>query len=77
MAKNNLLVILGAVIGLMMCIDMGGPINKIAYVLGVASVNQELGSQPIMTNIMASSMAGGMVPPLGIALCTILFKNVW
>ncbi|AME11005.1 phosphoenolpyruvate-dependent sugar phosphotransferase system, EIIA 2 [Mycoplasma mycoides subsp. mycoides] len=77
MAKNNLLIILGAIIGLMMCVDMGGPINKIAYVLGTASVSGSFGQEAIFTNIMAASMAGGMIPPLGIALCTVLFKKVW
>ncbi|WFQ89863.1 PTS fructose transporter subunit IIABC [Mycoplasma feriruminatoris] len=77
MAKNNLLIILGAIIGFMMCVDMGGPINKIAYVLGTASVSGAFGPDAIFTNIMAASMAGGMIPPLGIALCTVLFKKVW
>lgn len=67
--------LLGAIIGLMMCIDMGGPINKIAYVLGVLSVNGDLGDNPLITNIMAAAMAGGMVPPLGIALCTVIFRK--
>ena len=53
----------------MMAVDMGGPINKAAYVVGTGALaNGEYG-------IMASVMAGGMVPPLAIALCTTFFKN--
>lgn len=77
LAEHNLLVVLGGIIGLMMCIDMGGPINKIAYVLGVLSVSGGLGDNPLITNVMAASMAGGMVPPLGIALCTVIFRKEW
>ncbi|ATZ16592.1 PTS system fructose-specific IIC component [Entomoplasma freundtii] len=77
LATHNLLIVLGAIIGLMMCIDMGGPINKIAYVLGTLSVNGDLGHDPLITNIMAAAMAGGMVPPLGIALCTVIFRKEW
>ncbi|WMJ79256.1 fructose-specific PTS transporter subunit EIIC [Clostridium sp. MB40-C1] len=62
-------VILGLILGLMMAIDMGGPINKAAYVFGVASIGEGNG------HIMAAIMAGGMVPPLGIALATTFFKN--
>lgn len=77
LANHNLLVLLGGIIGLMMCVDMGGPINKIAYVLGTMSVGGGLGDNPLITNIMAASMAGGMIPPLGIALCTVVFRSVW
>ena len=61
--------ILGLVLGGMMAIDMGGPINKAAYVFGVASL------QSGQYEIMAAVMAGGMVPPLAIALATTFFKN--
>ena len=61
--------ILGLVLGGMMAIDMGGPINKAAYVFGVASL------QSGQYDIMAAVMAGGMVPPLSIALATTFFKN--
>ena len=57
-------VLLGLVLGAMMAIDMGGPINKAAYVFGVASLDAG------QYEIMAAVMAGGMVPPLAIALCT-------
>lgn len=75
LATHNLLVPLGAIIGLMMCFDMGGPINKIAYIVGTMSVSGQLGDNPLITNIMASAMAAGMVPPLGIALCTVIFRR--
>ncbi|MFV0380741.1 MAG: fructose-specific PTS transporter subunit EIIC [Breznakia sp.] len=63
------LFILGALVAAMMAVDMGGPVNKAAYVFGTASIasgNYE---------IMAAVMIGGMVPPCIIALATILFKN--
>ena len=62
-------VLLGLVLGAMMAIDMGGPINKAAYVFGVASLDAG------QYEIMAAVMAGGMVPPIAIALCTTFFKN--
>ncbi|MBQ1323504.1 MAG: PTS fructose transporter subunit IIC, partial [Erysipelotrichaceae bacterium] len=62
-------ILLGAILGGMMAIDMGGPFNKAAYVFGVASI--AAGNY----NIMAAVMIGGMVPPCAIALATILFKN--
>ncbi|MDO5718530.1 MAG: fructose-specific PTS transporter subunit EIIC [Tissierellia bacterium] len=62
-------VLLGAILGGMMAIDMGGPFNKAAYVFGTAQI--AAGNY----NIMASVMIGGMVPPCAIALATILFKN--
>lgn len=62
-------VVLGVVLGGMMAIDMGGPVNKAAYVFGTASI--AAGNY----NIMAAVMIGGMVPPLAIALATIFFKN--
>lgn len=62
-------VVLGVLLGGMMAIDMGGPVNKAAYVFGTASIAAE------NYNIMAAVMIGGMVPPLAIALATIFFKN--
>ena len=66
-------VLLGAVLGGMMAIDMGGPVNKAAYVFGsgtLAATMTSGGSLP-----MAAVMAGGMVPPIAIALASTLFKN--
>lgn len=62
-------VLLGAILGGMMSIDMGGPFNKAAYVFGTASI--AAGNY----NIMAAVMVGGMVAPCAIALATLLFKN--
>ena len=62
-------VILGFVLGAMMSIDFGGPINKTAYVFGTAAIASA------QYDIMAAVMAGGMVPPLAIALSTLFFKN--
>jgi len=61
--------VMGAVIGGMMAVDMGGPLNKAAYVTGVGLLAD--GNY----YVIAAAMAGGMVPPIAIALCTIFFKN--
>ena len=62
-------ILLGMLVAGMMAVDMGGPFNKAAYVLGVASIAS--GNY----NIMAAVMIGGMVPPCAIALSTLLFKD--
>lgn len=62
-------ILLGTLLGGMMSVDMGGPVNKAAYVFGTASI--AAGNY----NIMAAVMVGGMVPPLAIALATMFFKN--
>ena len=62
-------VMIGLIMGGMMAIDMGGPINKAAYVTGTGLLaGGEYG-------VMAAVMAGGMVPPIAIALCTTFFPN--
>ena len=63
------LVLLGLILGGMMSIDMGGPINKAAFTFGIAMID--------VGNFAphAAVMAGGMVPPLGIALATTIFRN--
>jgi PTS system fructose-specific IIC component len=63
--------VLGGLLGLMMAIDMGGPINKVAYTFGVASLaagNQE---------VMGAVIAAGMTPPLALALSTVVAKKLW
>ena len=65
----NARIMLGIVMGGMMAIDMGGPINKAAYVTGTGLLASG------EYHVMAAVMAGGMVPPLAIALCTTFFKN--
>lgn len=67
--KGNAGIILGAVLGLMMCVDMGGPINKAAYAASVALVSENL-YMP-----MAVTMAAGMVPPLAIGLSTLIARR--
>lgn len=62
-------ILLGIVLGGMMSVDMGGPVNKAAYLFGTASLASG------NFDIMAAVMAGGMVPPLVIALCTTIFRN--
>ncbi|MED4209221.1 fructose-specific PTS transporter subunit EIIC [Priestia megaterium] len=63
------LVLLGIILGGMMAIDMGGPINKAAFTFGIAMI--DAGNYAPH----AAIMAGGMVPPLGMAIATTLFKN--
>lgn len=62
-------ILLGAILGGMMAIDMGGPFNKAAYVFGTAMLADG------QYDIMAAVMIGGMVPPIGIALASTFFKN--
>lgn len=62
-------IVLGMVLGGMMSIDMGGPFNKAAYVFGTAQLAEG------NFEVMAAVMAGGMVPPIAIALCTTFFKK--
>lgn len=63
------LVLLGVILGGMMAIDMGGPINKAAYTFGIAAIAAGNFAPH------AAIMAGGMVPPLGLAIATTFFKN--
>ncbi len=61
--------LLGLILGGMMAVDMGGPINKAAYTFGIAMLSSG------NFNMMAAVMAGGMVPPLAVGLATTFFKN--
>jgi PTS system fructose-specific IIC component len=60
-------IILGIILGLMMCFDLGGPVNKAAYAFAVAGLNV---ADPASLRIMAAVMAAGMVPPLAMALAS-------
>lgn len=72
--SGSSIVLLGIIVAGMQATDMGGPVNKAAYVFGTAA----LAEQTVTGNmIMAAVMAGGMVPPLAIALSATLFKNRW
>ena len=67
---TNNLIVLGIVLGGMMAVDMGGPVNKAAFTFGIAAIAS--GNYAPHAAVMAG---GGMVPPLGIAIATVLFKN--
>ena len=67
-------ILMGFVLGGMMSIDFGGPLNKAAYVFGTASLAAADGSA-VSSEIMAAVMIGGMVPPVAIALSTLLFSD--
>jgi PTS system fructose-specific IIC component len=72
-------IVLGVVLGLMMAFDMGGPVNKVAYTFatgGLANVAAGATDAKEWT-VMAAVMAAGMVPPLGLALATVLRKNAF
>ncbi|MFH8975781.1 fructose-specific PTS transporter subunit EIIC [Streptomyces sp. NPDC017890] len=62
-------ILLGALLGLMMCFDLGGPVNKVAYAFAAAGIAVSDPSDSAM-KIMAAVMAAGMVPPLAMALAT-------
>ena len=68
------IVLLGAIVGGMMSIDMGGPFHKAAYVFGTGALAAGTAQGQV---VMASVMVGGMVPPLVIALSTTFFRNRW
>lgn len=72
--SNSGKVLLGFVVGSMMAIDMGGPINKAAYVTGTALVTS---AGAAGSDVMAAVMVGGMTPPLAIALSATINKNIW
>ncbi|MYL38429.1 PTS fructose transporter subunit IIABC [Halobacillus litoralis] len=68
MSGSNL-ALLGLIVGGMMAVDMGGPVNKAAYTFGIAAL--DAGNY----TFIAAAMAGGMVPPLAMGLATTFFKN--
>lgn len=70
--SGSSMIILGMILGGMMSVDMGGPVNKAAYVFGTASLANQTDAGFM---IMAAVMVGGMVPPLVIALATTFFPN--
>ncbi|AMC92778.1 PTS fructose transporter subunit IIC [Erysipelothrix larvae] len=80
-AMNNFLtglsgtnaILLGLILGTMMAIDLGGPINKAAYVFGTGTLTATVSTGG--SAVMAAVMAAGMVPPLGVFIATQLFKN--
>lgn len=80
LGESNFSVILGILLGAMMAIDMGGPINKAAYLFGTgmltaAATMTDPAAQSMAYQSMASVMIGGMVPPIAIALATSFFPR--
>ncbi|MET7653310.1 MULTISPECIES: fructose-specific PTS transporter subunit EIIC [unclassified Streptomyces] len=69
-------VLLGVLLGLMMCFDLGGPVNKVAYAFATAGIAVQDPSDSAM-KVMAAVMAAGMVPPLGMALATTVRKQLF
>jgi PTS system fructose-specific IIC component len=69
---GSALIPLGVLLGLMMCFDLGGPVNKVAYVFAVTGLANAGDVNATEARIMAAVMAAGMVPPLAIALATVL-----
>jgi len=67
-------VLLGIVLGLMMCFDLGGPVNKAAYLFATAGLSAATAAN---FNVMAAVMAAGMVPPLAMALATVVRKKLF
>jgi PTS system fructose-specific IIC component len=65
--SGSSVILLGIILGLMMCFDLGGPVNKAAYAFATAGLNV---SDPSTLRIMAAVMAAGMVPPLAMALAS-------
>ncbi|MHA7269451.1 PTS fructose transporter subunit IIABC [Arthrobacter sp. HLT1-20] len=68
-------VVLGIILGLMMCFDLGGPVNKVAYSFAVAGLGAGSIANQAPWEIMATVMAAGMVPPLAMALATTIDKK--
>ncbi|HFI0466152.1 TPA: fructose-specific PTS transporter subunit EIIC [Streptococcus suis] len=66
-------ILLGLVLGGMMAVDMGGPVNKAAYVFGTGTLAATVADGGSVA--MAAVMAGGMVPPLAVFVATLLFKD--
>ncbi len=78
MAGTSGIVIVGVILGLMMCFDLGGPVNKVAYAFAVAGLASASAENPTPYLIMAAVMTAGMVPPLAMALAsTVLARNIF
>ncbi|MCV9993537.1 fructose-specific PTS transporter subunit EIIC [Paeniglutamicibacter sp. ZC-3] len=71
-------VALGLILGLMMAVDLGGPVNKVAYSFAVAGLGAgSIAENPAPLMIMAAVMAAGMVPPLAMALATVISPRLF
>jgi PTS system fructose-specific IIC component len=77
-ANTSGIIIVGVILGLMMCFDLGGPVNKVAYAFAVAGLAEASAQNSTPYLIMAAVMAAGMVPPLAMALAsTVLARNMF
>lgn len=68
-------IVLGIILGLMMCFDLGGPVNKVAYAFATANLAAGIAGDTRYLEIMAAVMAAGMVPPLAMALASTLLDR--
>ncbi|PZU33609.1 MAG: PTS lactose transporter subunit IIC, partial [Actinomyces sp.] len=74
MSGGGSAVVLGVILGLMMCFDLGGPVNKAAYLFATAGLDPDA---PATMEIMAAVMAAGMVPPLAMSAATFLRSRLF
>ncbi|MDQ0647376.1 PTS system fructose-specific IIC component [Microbacterium natoriense] len=70
LAGTSGIVLVGVILGLMMCFDLGGPVNKVAYAFATAGLASATADNPAPYLIMAAVMCSGMVPPLAMALAS-------
>lgn len=78
LAATDAIILVGVILGLMMCFDLGGPVNKVAYAFAVAGLAAGSPENPTPYLIMAAVMCAGMVPPLAMALAsTVLARNLF
>ena len=78
LAGTSGIVIVGVILGLMMCFDLGGPVNKVAYAFAVAGLGAASAENPTPYLIMAAVMTAGMVPPLAMAFAsTVLARRMF
>jgi len=78
LAATDAIIAVGVILGLMMCFDLGGPVNKVAYAFAVAGLASGSADNPTPYLIMAAVMCAGMVPPLAMALAsTVLARDLF
>jgi PTS system fructose-specific IIC component len=78
LAGTSGIVVVGIILGLMMCFDLGGPVNKVAYAFAVAGLGAATADNPTPYLIMGAVMAAGMVPPLAMAFAsTVLARRLF
>ena len=77
-ADTSGIIVVGVILGIMMCVDLGGPVNKVAYAFAVAGLAAATAENATPYLIMSAVMAAGMVPPLALALAsTVLARNLF